>query len=104
MSTILVDSEQQSARHKAFIYAVETLNETNVNEKLDHFFKILKCAAKIKLAFGLILKNREDGGFRYFYAHENNTPLDRSKLVCIMDDLPKLKDILNKTNLVESCS
>ena len=75
----LVDSELERARHKVFNYAVETFNETIVNEKRDHFFNNLKCAAKLKLAFGSILKNIE-GGFRYFYAHENNTKLDRCKL------------------------
>ena len=62
----LVDSELERARHKVFNYVVETLNDTIVNEKLDHFFNNLKCAAKVNLAFGFILKNIEDGGFRYF--------------------------------------
>ena len=100
----LVDSKFESARHKVFNYAVETLNETIVNEKLDHFFNNLKCAAKVKLAFGFILKNIEDGGSRYSNAHENNTLLDRSKLVCTHDDLAKLKDFLNKTDVIESSS
>ena len=100
----LVDSELERARHKVFNYAVETLNETIVNEKLDHFFNNLKRAAKVNLAFGFILKNIEDGGFRYFYAHENNTLLDGSKLVCTHDDLAKLKVFLNKTDVIESCS
>ena len=100
----LVDSELETARHKVFNYAVETPNETIVNEKLDHFFNILKCAAKVNLAFCFILKNIEDGGFRYFYAHENNTLLDRSKLVCTHDDLVKWKDFLNKTDLIDFCS
>ena len=100
----LVDSELERARHKEFNYAVETLNETNVNEKLDNFFKKLKCAAKVNLAFGFILKNIEDGGLRYFYAYENNTLLDRSKLVCTRDDLAKLKDIPNKSDVIGSCS
>ena len=72
----MVDSVLERARHKVFNYAVEILNETIVNEKLDHFFNNLKCAAKVNLCFGFILKNIEDGGFRYFYAHENNTLLD----------------------------
>ena len=100
----LVDSELERARHKVFSYAVETLNETIVNEKLDHFFNNLKCAAKVNMAFGFILKKLEDGGFRYFYAHENNTLMDRSKLVCTHDDLAKLKDFLNKIDVIESCS
>ena len=100
----LVDSELEGTRHKAFNYAVETLNETIVNEKFDRFFNNLKCAAKVNLAFGFVLKNIEDGGFRCFYAHENNTLLDRSKLVCTRDDLEKLKDSLNKSDVIESNS
>ena len=46
----LVDSELERARHKVFNYAVEALNKTVVNEKLDHFFNNLKCAAKVNLA------------------------------------------------------
>ena len=51
-----VDSGLERASYKVFIYAVETLNETIVNEKLDHFFNNLKCAAKVNLAFDLIWK------------------------------------------------
>ena len=100
----LVDSELERARYQVFNYAVETLNETTVNEKLDHFFQKIESAAKVNLAFGFILKNKEDGGFRYFYAHQNNTLLDRSKFVCTHDDLAKLKDFLNNTDVIESCS
>ena len=100
----LVDSELQRARQKVTNYGVETLNETIVNEKLHHFFNNLKCAAKVNLAFGFILKNIEDGGFRYFQAHEYNTLLDRSKLLCTGDDLAKLKDVPNKSEVIESCS
>ena len=39
-----------------------------------------------------------------FYAHENNNLLDRFKLVCTWDDLPKLKNFLNKTGVIESRS
>ena len=100
----LVDSELERARHKVFNYAVETLNETIVNQKLDNFFNNLKCAAKVNLAFGFILRNIEDGRFRYFYAHEIKTLLDRSKLVCTHGDLANLKDFLNKTDVIGSCS
>ena len=101
----LVDSEHERRRHKVFNHAVETLNETIVNENLDLFFKKLKGAAKMNLAFGFILKNIGDGRSRYFYAHENNTRLDRCKVVCTHDDLAKLKDFLNKIyDVIESCS
>ena len=58
----------------------------------------------MKLALDFILENIEDGRFRYFYAHEYNTLLDRSKLKCTLDDLTKLKDFLIKTDVIESCS
>ena len=52
----LVDSEFERGQHKVFNYAVETLNTEIVNDKLDNFFYNLKCAAKINLAIGFILK------------------------------------------------
>ena len=48
--------------------------------------------------------NIEDGSFRYFYAHEINTLLDGSKLVCTKDYLMKLKEFANKTDVIELCS
>ena len=53
----LVDSELETARHKVFNYAIENLNAKAADEKLDKFFNNLKCAAKVNLAFGFILKN-----------------------------------------------
>ena len=100
----MVDSEVERARQNVFNYAIENLNAEIVDKQLNRFFSNLKCAAKVNLAFGLVLKNIEDGGFRYFYAHENNTLLDRSKLVCTHEDLEKLKDFLNETDVIESCS
>ena len=82
----------------------ELSTEQSWTRNLIIFFNNLKCAAKVNLAFGFILKNREDGGFRYFYAHESNTLLDRSKLVCTHDELAKLKDFLNKFDVIEFCS
>ena len=61
----LVDSVFDRARHEVFNYAVETLNETIMNENLDLFFNNLNCAAKVNLAFDFILKNIEDDGSRY---------------------------------------
>ena len=83
---------------------METLNKTFVDEKFDHLFNNLKCAAKVNLTFGFHLNNIEDGGFGYFYGHENNTLLDRSKHVCTRDDLAKLRGILLNFDVIESCS
>ena len=75
-----------------------------MNEKLDHFFQQFEMCSKSESVFGFILKKIENGGFRYFYAHESKTLLELSKLVCTHDDLAKLKDVLNKTAVIESCS
>ena len=92
----LVDSELERARHKVLNYAVETLNKTIVNKKLDHFFNNLNCAAKWIWLLVSFCENIENGVLRYFHAHENNTLLDGFKLVCTHDDLTKLKAFLNK--------
>ena len=75
-----------------------------LNDKLDYVFKELKCAAKVNLAFGFVLKNIEVGMCRYFYAHENNTFLKRAKLVCTQADMTNLKDRLQKLDIVDICT
>ena len=100
----LVDSEIQKGRHSVFNFAVNNLTAQVIEEKLDCVLDKLKCVAKLNLALGFILKNIEDGTFRYFYAHENNTLLEQSKLVSNKDDMAKLKEILKKTDVIESCT
>ena len=75
-----------------------------LNDKLDYVFKELKSAAKANLAFGFVLKNIENGMCRYFYAHENNTVMERSKLVCTPDDITNLKDKSHKMDIVDLCT
>ena len=100
----LLVSELERARHKVFNFAIENLNAEIVDERLDHFFNNLICAAKVNIGFRFILRKIEDGGFRYFYPHENNTLLDRSKLVCTRDELANLKQFLNRIDVTESCN
>ena len=100
----LVDSEIQKGRHSVINFAVNNLTAQVIEEKLDRVLDKLKCVAKLNLALGFILKNIEDGTFRYFYAHENNTLLEQSKLVSNKDDMAKLKEILKKTDVIESCT
>ena len=87
-----------------FNFAVNNLTAQVIEEKLDRVLDKLKCVAKLNLARGFILKNIEDGKFRYFYAHENNTLLEQSKLVSNKNDMAKLKEILKKTNVIDSCT
>ena len=86
------------------IFFVNNFTAQVIEEKLDRVLDKLKCAAKLNLAFGFILKNMENGKFRYFYAHENNTLLEQLKLVSNIDDMAKLKKILKKTVVIGSCT
>ena len=62
----LTDTEMENGRHRVFNFVMSSLDITLLEDKLDYVFKELKCAAKVNLAFGLVLKNIEDGMCRYF--------------------------------------
>ena len=64
----------------------------------------MKCAAKVNLAFRFVMKNIEDGMCRYFHAHENNTIMERSKLVCTPADMSNLKNRMQKMDIVDICT
>ena len=69
----VVDSEIQKGRHSVFNFVVNNLTAHVIEEKLDHILDNLKCAAKLNLALGFILKNIENEKFKKFCAHENMT-------------------------------
>ena len=98
-----LDSELEKRRHRVFNFAMSTLDNSFINQKLDLIFKGLECAAKVNLAFGFFLKSVEDGSCRYFYARENNTLMERSQLVCTPDDITNLKEKLQKMDIVDLC-
>ena len=75
-----------------------------LNDKMVYVYKELKCAAKVNLAFGFLLKNIEDGMCRYFYDHEDNTIMERSKLVCAQADTTNRKDRMQKMDFVDICT
>ena len=100
----LVDSELEKGSHRVFNFAMSTFDNSLIDKKLDLVFKGLECAAKVNLAVGYVLKNVADGSCRYFYAHENNTDLERSKLVCTPDDITNLKEKVQKMDIVDLCT
>ena len=100
----LVDSELEKGRHCFFNLAMSHFKNSFLNEKIDHVFNQLKWAAKINLALELVLKNIEDGTFRYFYAHENNTVKEMSKLLCNQDYEVNLEEKLQKIDNVDHCT
>ena len=99
----LMDTEMENERHRVFKFAMSSFNMSLLNDKLDYVFKELKCAAKVNLAFGFVLQNFEDGSCRCFYAHENITVMERSKLKCTQADKTNLKDRKQKMDIVGIC-
>ena len=100
----LVDSQLEKGRQRVFNFALDSFSAEKINSKLDYVFQQLKCAAKINLAFGFVLKNIEDVSCCYFFAHENNTLLEKSKLLSTGDDLEHIKTSLAGTDVIESCA
>ena len=100
----LTDTELENGRHRNFNFAMSSFDMILLNDKLDLVFKELKCAAKVNFAFGFVLKNIEVGMCRYFYAHENNTNMERPKLVCTQAEMTNLKDRIQKMGFVDICT
>ena len=100
----LTDTEKENEKHRVFNFAMSSLDMALLNDKLDYVFGELKRAAKVNLAFGFVLKNIEDGMCRDFYAHENNTIMERAKLVCTQAVMTDLKDRLQKLDIVDTCT
>ena len=100
----LTDTEMENGRHRLFNFAMSSFDISLPNDKLYFVIKELKCAAKVSLAFGFVLKNIENGMCRYFYGHENNTTMERAKLVCTQADTTNLKNRMQKMDIVDICT
>ena len=100
----LTDTEMEKGRHRVFNFAMLSFDMTLLNDKLDYVFKELKCAAKVNVVFGFVLKIFEVGMCRYFYAHKNNTIMERTELVCSQADMTNLKDRMQKLDIVDICT
>ena len=104
MQTFSVDSVMQSWRHKVVNFVMDTQESKYVLEKLDIVFDRLKCAAKLNVALGFVLKKVKNGNCRYSYAHKNVTLWQWSKLVGTTEDLVKIKNSLSCRVVIESCT
>ena len=100
----LVYTELQNGTHRVFNFAISSFVLSLLNNKLDYVLKELTYAAKVNLAFGFVLKNSEDGMRKYFYAHENNTIMETTKLVCTQADITNLISKRQKMDIVDICT
>ena len=97
----LTYTEIENGRYRSFNFAVSSFDMSLLNDKLDYVFKELRCAAKVNLAFEFVLKNNADGMCIYFYAHESNTIMERSKLVCTRADMINMESRMQKMDIVD---
>ena len=87
-----------------FNIVMSSFDMSLLNDKLDYEFKEMKSAAKINHAFGFFLNNIEDAMCRYFYDHENNTTMEKLKLVCTQTYSTNLEEKIQKIDIVDICS
>ena len=64
----------------------------------------LKHAAESNLEIVLILKIHDCGSCGCFFAHQNYTVMERSKLFRTKDDLTNLKHFVHKPHVVVVCT
>ena len=97
----LVDSEFVRGRQHVFNFASTNVTPKFLREKIQQVFESLLCAAKVNLALGFVLRNVEDGSYRFFYAHENSLLLERSLLIANKEDMTEFQQRLDDLNIVE---
>ena len=76
------NTETENWIHRVFNLKLSKLDHSKINEKLKEVFEKLNCVAKRNLSLTFILRNVDTDEYRYFYAHENNTFFEKSRLVC----------------------
>ena len=94
----------ENGRHRVFNLSISSFDISLLKDKLDYVFKELKSAAKVNLAIGFVRKTIEDGRCRHFYAHGNNTMMEKAKLVCTQADMTNLKERMQKMDIVDHCT
>ena len=73
-----VDSEIKNGSFRLFNFAIVSVNLHLFIENLDLVFDSLKCAAKLNVALGFVLKNLDKGSRRYCYSQKSNTLMEQS--------------------------
>ena len=99
----LVDSEMENRKHRVFNFAMDLLEANTSIQKLSAKLKELKCAAKLNVASGFLLKIVENGTSWSYYTQESNTLVERSELVATKKVLVKNRNVLINTDVIEAC-
>ena len=78
-------------------FSYETLHE-HVRE----IYRASQSAFRINITFGFILKNIEDGSYRYFYAHNNEGVFSSPFTISNADDVLQLFRKINQLDILQS--
>ena len=101
---ILSESQQTSSVSTLHNFPTRDLEQGIVAEVLDAVTSICKQqkkSFKINISFGLMLKNREDGHYRYFIPDKNEIVFDRPFTISRSSDINCLKHSLVEDEVVE---
>ena len=97
----LVDSKFVRGRQHVFNFASTNVTPKILREKIQQVFELLHCAPEVSLALVFVLRNVEDGSYRFFYAHENCLLLERLLLTANKEDMTEIQQRLDDLNVVE---
>ena len=100
----LVHREVVYGRHRLFNFHMDFVDAHTSSHKLDTVFEELKCAANFNPAFGFVLKSVEDGICPFYYAHEKNILMERSRLVVTEEVFVKTRNVLSNTDVIKACT
>ena len=100
----LVDREMGNGRHGLFNFHMDFVDAHTSSHKLDTVFEKLKCAANFSPAFGFVLKCVENGICPFYYAHEMNTLMERSRLGVTEEVFVKTRSVSGNTDLIKACT
>ena len=93
----LVDSEFVRGRQ----HVTPNVTPKFLREKIQKVFESLHCAAKVNLALGFVLRNVEDGSYRFLSEHENSSLLERSLLIANKEIVTEFQQRLDDLDIVE---
>ena len=91
-------------KNRVFNLVMETLGSHLFSPTLEAVSMTLKCATKLPISFGFVLKSLEKKSFWCYYEQENNTLLERWKHDAINEYLLRNNTLLIRPDSIEACS
>ena len=100
----LMDMEMENGRYKVFTFQMPKSDTRSINEKLKEVFNKIDLAAKIDIALRFVLRKVQTGEYWYYYAHENNTLVEKLPLLRTKADLITIQGKYENFDIVQQCT